>query len=79
MSDESPQLSLQEIEEIVLNRNGKCNADHVLEAGSIRSYDHDDGMPVRGFAKKQWVYFKCKCGDEISIVHVLSAVKLASA
>jgi len=77
---EEPKFSLSELEEIVINRGGQCNADHVLGAGSIRSYDHTGGMPVRGFTNKQWVYFECaKCGDEISIVHVLTALKVASA
>ena len=37
-----------------------------------RSYDHDDGVEVEGFERRQWVYFRCPgCGYDWSLRKLL--------
>lgn len=66
-------LPLEGIEAEILQRGGKCvNCGKPLRRGSIRSYDHADGIEVLGFQKKQWVYFHCsKCGLDSALWKVL--------
>jgi len=72
-----PKLSLQQIEDYVLKHGGKCvNCGANLRRGSIRSYDHVDGIEVRGFKVAQWVYFHCgKCNLDSALWKVLQQIE----
>jgi len=42
-----------------------------LDGLKVEHYDHDGGWPVRGFAKKQWLYVVCPgCGHQHSFNHL---------
>lgn len=39
------------------------NCGALLSTAEIHSYDHEDGLNLRGFLRPQWVYVTCsKCG-----------------
>lgn len=69
-------FSLEQIEEEILKRKGCCaNCGARLKKGSIRSSDHPEGIEVKGFQQKQWVYFHCsKCGIDSALWKVLQLI-----
>lgn len=43
-----------------------CGA--LLGSAEVRSYDHDDGLNLRGFSSPQWVYLSCSaCGVDVAL------------
>lgn len=69
--------TLEQIEQMILEQNAKCvNCGRPLTKGSIRSYDHKDGIKVEGFKEKQWVYFHCKhCGLDSALWKVIQNIQ----
>jgi len=67
-------LTLRDIAVRVRVLGGVCaSCGRTLFINSIHSYDHDGGLPVQGFAEKQWVYFHCKrCGYDSALWKVLN-------
>ena len=44
----------------------KCFCGSALYGGTVKSYDHDGGVTVKGFKERQWVYLTCaKCGHRV--------------
>lgn len=75
---ENVAYSLREIEDIVMRNMGKylC-CERLIRKNSIRSYDHEGGIEVIGFDKKQWVYFHCnKCDHNSSLNKVIHNIEL---
>jgi len=69
----SPPMGLKEIGRIVEEKGFRCSfCNNPIKAVNIRSKDHDDGIWVKGFIKKQWVYFLCfRCFYEWSLSKIL--------
>jgi len=65
-SDTPP--TLREIAELVQDAGTLCIRCHEEYLGphNIESYDHEGGIPVKGFDKPQWVYFRCERCDYCS-------------
>lgn len=43
-----------------------CGA--LLGSAEVHSYDHEDGLNLRGFLQPQWVYLSCsRCGVDIAL------------
>lgn len=65
--------TLQELDEDVKKKEPDCRfCDGML--GAVESYDHDGGLKIEGYVKRQWVYWICmKCGQEWSHEHLLGA------
>lgn len=60
-------LTLDEIEKKIRKAHGKCyKCKREIKYGTIRSYDHEGGIKVKGFRKKQWVYFLCPYCNSMS-------------
>lgn len=77
MNREIPKLTLSEIEKTIIKLKGQCgHCDREIKEGSVKSYNHDDGIQVKDFDKKQWVYFHCYwCKIDTSIDKVMRKVK----
>ncbi|AKB79109.1 hypothetical protein MSHOH_2626 [Methanosarcina horonobensis HB-1 = JCM 15518] len=43
-----------------------CGA--LLSSAEVHSYDHEDGLNLRGFLRPQWIYITCtRCGADIAL------------
>ena len=71
------EMTLQEIEDLIIKNNGHCVHCHrKIKKGSIRSYDHDGGIYVKNKLKKQWVYFHCYwCFIDSSVDKVIRMIQ----
>ena len=56
-------MNFEDIRDFVRNNQKTCLCGNPLENNPIISYDHDGGIDLDGYEKKQWVYFACRrCG-----------------
>lgn len=67
-------LTLREIEVVIHKSGVTCDCGREITTRAER-YDHDGGVPVKGFAEKQWVYFNCpKCGYDWALWKLLNRI-----
>ena len=54
-------MTLQEIAVAVCQKHGSCvTCGMPFDLDDIKTYDHEGGIAVKGYDKKQWVYLHCK-------------------
>lgn len=77
MSEDQKIMNLEELEKAIIRKKGECtHCGRRIKEKSIRSYDHDGGMQVKGFKQKQWTYFHCWwCQIDSSIDKVWRKIK----
>ena len=57
-------MTLKEIAVAIVQKNGECvSCGHPFDLDDIMTYNHNGGITVKGYDKKQWVYFHCKHCD----------------
>jgi len=67
-------LKLKEIGNIVESLQFNCWCGEPIKAEHVHSYNHQGGIEVEGFEKKQWVYFVCPgCGYSWALWKILKA------
>jgi len=77
VSEKNKILTLSGIENTVIKQEGECvHCGRKIKKGSIQCYEHNGGIHVKDFEKKQWVYFHCYwCQIDSSIDKVLRKLK----
>lgn len=65
--DEKPG-TLEEYRALVTVKNCFCGA---RLRRRLSHYDHDGGYRVAGFAKPQWLYLDCRCGNQEALWKLL--------
>ena len=72
----SEPIPLEEIARIIDEAEVVCShCGNIIRGASIGNYDHDGGIPVRGYSKAQWVYFTCDgCGHQWSLTKLLNKI-----
>lgn len=67
--------TLDKIEEKLSSMEKKCiSCEQPLEFGigsQIDSYDHDGGIWLENYEKKQWVFVTCPCGYDSALWKLL--------
>jgi len=71
------EYDLEAIEDAVIRNGGKCQkCGEPLKKGSIRCYDHSNGIQIIGKEKPQWVFFHCDgCGYDNALWKVLRQIR----
>jgi len=69
--------TLQEIATAIIQKDGRCvNCGHPFDLEDIKTFDHEGGIVVKGYDKKQWVYFHCKkCEYDSALWKITNKIK----
>jgi hypothetical protein len=76
-SNRTKDMTLQEIAAAVIQKHGCCaSCGEPLDLNDIKTYDHEGGIAVKGYDKKQWVYFHCKkCDYDSALWKIENGIK----
>lgn len=68
-------VSLESISDLIAAKMSNCPTCQG-KLGEIEFYEHDGGVNVKDFLKRQWVYFTCKkCGYQWALWKLLQRIK----
>jgi hypothetical protein len=70
-------MTLKEIAAAVIQLSGECvSCGHPFDLDDIQTYNHDGGIEVKGYDKRQWVYFHCKkCEYDSALWKIVQRIK----
>lgn len=70
--------TLEEIDSMIKKQIPDCPMCHT-KLGDIESYQHENGMKIKDFHNKRWIYFKCaKCNYQWALWKLLQRIRLRS-